>query len=306
MVALLLGVATLLISACGTVSGRIDAAPAVEMPQEPEAPPRDLRTSEDAGAASTSEDSLVVEEMLSAFPAGFEEPEDTGLAGLILSTRMIAQAAKPAPGPDEEEILEEYDPWEPFNQTMFEFNRQLDRWVIKPVATVYDKVMPDELKQMIARGFDNIRVVPRVVNNLLQGKFEGAGREVARFLINSVAGIGGLWDMAFQEFGLAKSPADFGQTLGKWGITPGPYLVLPFFPPSTVRDAIGRAADGAMNPLDYFIPLIWEGLSIFVGETVNERALNLELFQGFEETTLDLYSSVRNAYLQRRARQIQE
>ena len=130
--------------------------------------------------------------------------------------------------------------------------------------------------------------------------YKGFFTEVGRFLINSTLGIGGLWDIAKQEFGLQKTKVDFGQTLGKWGVGPGPFLVLPFLPPLTVRDGIGYGVDGAMDPLSYFIPFIWDRLGMRIGDTVNDRSLNLDLFQGFEETTIDMYSAVRNGYLQRR------
>ncbi|HVQ76044.1 MAG TPA: MlaA family lipoprotein [Candidatus Binatia bacterium] len=200
----------------------------------------------------------------------------------------------------------EYDPWEPFNETMFNFNLDLDRYVLKPVAEVWDKALPDELKQMIARGFDNFRSVSRIVNSLLQAKWSKAGTETSRFLINSTVGIVGLWDMARQEFGLERpDPEDFGQTLGVWGIDAGPYLVLPVLAPTTVRDIIGRVVDGFMNPVSYFTPFLGS-IGLFLGDTINDRALNLELFQGFEETTLDFYTAVRNAYLSRRAHQIRD
>ncbi len=201
---------------------------------------------------------------------------------------------------------EQYDPWESFNEKMFEVNRKLDKYVLKPVANVYRHVIPEPFQVLIANGFENIRWVPRFVNNLLQGKFEGAGREMARFLINSTAGIGGIFDPAKDYWGIRPSNEDFGQTLGVWGVGPGPYLILPLLPPMTVRDGIGMGVDGAMNPLSYFLPFIWDTLGMKLGDTVNERALNYDLFQGVEETTIDLYSSVRHFYLQRRQRQIQE
>jgi phospholipid-binding lipoprotein MlaA len=250
------------------------------------------RVSIDLPALTLSFDDFTAEEDAASLLAAFAGP-------LLVAQRDASSGRDPAE-------VEEYDPWEPFNDTMFEFNRGLDRYVIKPVAKVYDFITPDELKQMISRGFDNIRVVPRVVNSLLQAKWAGAGREVARFLINSVVGIGGLWDMAKQEWGIEKSDEDFGQTLGVWGAGPGPYLVLPFFRPLTVRDGIGVAVDGFMDPLNYVLPFIWERLAMRIGDTINERALNLELFQGFEETTVDLYTAVRNGYLQRRQQQIRE
>jgi phospholipid-binding lipoprotein MlaA len=213
---------------------------------------------------------------------------------------MMAQARAADPVVPSDGVLEEYDPWEPFNEKMFTFNYNADKYVLKPVAKGYNFVMPDRLQQMIDSGFDNLNVVQRVVNNMLQWRPKGAGAELGRFLINSTLGIGGLFDIAKQEFGLQKTGADFGQTLGIWGVQPGPFLILPFMPPLTVRDGIGTAVDGAMDPLSYVLPFIWTRLGMKIGSTINDRSLNLDLFQGFEETTVDLYSAVRNGYLQRR------
>ncbi|MEX2222125.1 MAG: VacJ family lipoprotein [Candidatus Rokuibacteriota bacterium] len=213
---------------------------------------------------------------------------------------MLAQSRAGDPVVPADGILEEYDPWEPFNEKMFTFNYNVDRYVLKPVAKGYNFVVPDRAQQMIDSGFDNLLVVQRVVNNMLQWRPKGAGAELGRFLINSTLGIGGLFDIAKQEFGLQKTRVDFGQTLGIWGIGPGPFLVLPMMPPLTVRDGIGTAVDGAMDPLSYVLPFIWTRLGMKVGSMINDRSLNLDLYQGFEETTVDLYSAVRNGYLQRR------
>jgi phospholipid-binding lipoprotein MlaA len=201
---------------------------------------------------------------------------------------------------------EEYDPWESFNEKMFTFNRNVDRFVLKPVARGYMFIMPEPFQVMIANGFDNINFVPRFVNSLLQGKWGGAGRELARFLINSTAGIGGLFDPAKDYWGIQKSREDFGQTLGVWGSGPGPYLVLPFMEPLTVRDGIGKAVDSLMDPLSYLLPFIWDRLAMKIGDIINERALNYDLFQGFEESVIDMYSAVRHGYLQRRQNLIRE
>lgn len=216
---------------------------------------------------------------------------------------LMQSAARPT---DDDAIPEEYDPWEKFNEKTFEFNRRLDRYVLKPVAKAYDKVIPDRLQNMIGNGFDNIRWVPRFVNSMLQAKWNGAGREVGRFVINSTLGIAGLFDIAKQEFGIEKSREDFGQTLGVWGAGPGPFLVLPLLPPLTVRDAVGFVVDGAMNPLTYVLPFFWDRFGMAVGDAINDRSLNLELYQGFEETVIDMYSAVRHGYLQRREQMIKE
>ena len=219
---------------------------------------------------------------------------------------MLAQARAADPVVPSDGVLEEYDPWEPFNEKMFSFNYNMDKYVLKPVAKGYNVVMPDMFQTMIDNAFTNLRMPARFVNKVLQWKLVDATKEMGRFIINSTLGIGGLFDVARQEMGLERQKADFGQTLGIWGVGPGPYLVLPFLPPLTVRDGIGYAADGAVNPLYYYIPFIWDSFGMKVGETINDRSLNLDLFQGIEESTIDLYSSVRNGYLQRRNRLIRE
>jgi len=235
------------------------------------------------------------------------EPRDSAPVLLAAASEsdsfQVAQKAFSLAGPPDTEI-EEYDPWEPFNEKMFDFNRGLDRWVIKPVAKGYNKVMPDPWQQAVGNAFSNIGFVPRMVNSLLQGRFAGAGRELLRLVVNSSIGLGGLMDIAKQE-GFEKSNADLGQTLGVWGVGPGPYLILPFLPPLTVRDAIGYGVDGAMNPLSYFIP-VGATFGMRGEDTVNDRSLNLDLYQGFEESTVDFYSGLRNAYLQRRQKLIKE
>ena len=215
------------------------------------------------------------------------------------ATAMTESSA--APGEDFDS-----DPFEPFNEKMFWFNREvLDRFVLKPVATAWDFVLPNQVQKGIHNVFDNLAVVRRVVNNALQLKLTGAAKEVARFTINSTIGVVGFFDVAKEGFGIEQSDEDTGQTFGVWGIGPGPYLVLPFLPPLTVRDGIGYAVDVAMTPYIYFIP--WYGsLGGTATNMVNERALNLDRFERVAESTVDLYGAVRNAYLQRRAAAIRQ
>jgi len=202
---------------------------------------------------------------------------------------------------------EDYDPWERFNQRTFAFNRGVDRYVVKPAAKAYDVIVPEPWQAMISRAFENLRWPVRFVNNLLQQKWGGAGRELARFLINTTAGVAGFWDPARDYWDIEPGPADFGQTLGKWGVKPGPYLVLPLLPPMTVRDGVGLGVDGATNPMTYFVaPFFWDGFGLKAGDTVNDRAMNIDLYQGFEESVVDMYSAVRNAYLRKREQRIKE
>jgi phospholipid-binding lipoprotein MlaA len=216
-----------------------------------------------------------------------------------------AYTLEEAEGAAAQEELDQ-DPWEPFNDAMFAFNRYVfDRLLLRPAALVWDTLLPDPVQRSVSNAMDNLAVVRRVVNNILQLKMEGTGREVARFTINSTLGLAGLFDVAKDGFGIQQSDEDTGQTMGVWGIGPGPYLILPFLPPMTVRDGIGLAADGAMNPLNYFIPFAATA-GIYGTNAVNERSLNLDKFERVEETVVDLYSAVRNAYLQRRAAAIRE
>jgi len=276
-------------SAVRTESSLLSAAePAGSSPRSPD--------SEQSASAPTEP----VE--VSGEPATADRASGEGGDNAVLTIAQARTAPEDKEPPSDEE---DYDPWERFNEKVFEFNRQADRFVLKPAARVYSVIVPEPFELMIANGFDNISFVPRLVNSLLQGKFVGATRELSRFLINSTLGIGGLFDAA-KYWGIEKSREDFGQTLGVWGVSPGPYLIVPFLEPMTVRDGIGRGVDSLMNPLSYFVPFIWTGLSLKLGEIVNDRALNLELFQGFEESVVDLYSAVRHGYLRRREQMIKE
>jgi phospholipid-binding lipoprotein MlaA len=199
-----------------------------------------------------------------------------------------------------DDTVGEWDPWESFNEKTFSFNRQVDRFVLKPVAKGYNAALPDLIRGGIANMFDNLDVTRRLVNNVLQLKFEGAGQELARFAINSTVGIAGFFDVAGHLFDIAKSDRDTGQTLGIYGIGNGPYLVLPLLHPFTVRDFVGFLFDEAMYPLNYFIP-IGAIVGMTLTETVSDRAATIDRFEGIEDSVVDLYGSVRNAYFQRRA-----
>jgi len=219
---------------------------------------------------------------------------------------------------------EEYDPWEPFNTSVFEFNRKLDKYALKPIAQGYDFIIPDFVQVGISNMFYNLRFPQRFLNNVFQGKVKGAGIEVGRFLLNTTVGYAGFLDLA-KEIDLVTPDEDFGQTLGFYGMKPGPYLVLPFLQPFTVRDFAGYVTDIFLNPINWLVAPIIEvegipsliahknrttttllQIGVRVGEIVNERSRNLEKFQGVEEATLDLYTAVRNAYLQSRTRAIRD
>ena len=223
------------------------------------------------------------------------------VAALAPAVNLTALAASPSAGEDFED-----DPFESFNEKMFWFNREvLDRYVLKPIAMGWDFLLPDPVQRGVHNFFDNLAVVRRVVNNSLQLKFNGAGTELARFTINSTVGVVGFFDVAKDAFGIEQRDEDTGQTFGVWGAGPGPYLVLPFLPPLTIRDGIGYAFDVAMTPYTYFIPW-WASVAGTATSTVNERSLNLDRFERVAESTVDLYGAVRNGYLQRRAAAIKQ
>jgi len=238
------------------------------------------------------------------------------LTTLVLTLVFAAGMASPATSADEDlqpavadveqDVSDDYDPWERFNEKVFFFNHDiLDRYVLKPVATGWGKVLPDAGKRGLDRAFDNLGMLRRLVNNLLQGRFRGAGRELARFGVNTTVGVVGFLDVARAQLHIEKSDADTGQTLGVYGLGPGPYLVLPTLAPLTVRDGIGYGVDGVLDPFGYLMPFFaTAGMSIV--KQVNERSLNLQVFQDVEDSVLDLYSAVRNGYLQRRSRSIEE
>ena len=198
------------------------------------------------------------------------------------------------------------DPWEGFNEEVFDFNYGFYRHLMKPVAKGYNSVVAPDVQVSIDNAFRNMGFVSRFINSLLQGKFERAGIETKRFLINTTIGVGGLFDVAKYVFDTEAPPSeDTGQTLAVHGVGSGPFLMLPFLPPLTVRDAVGYAGDILLNPVNYFIPLL-PNLGVNAEDTVNSRALTIETFEGIEEATVDLYGAVRSGYFQRRSKDIAE
>jgi phospholipid-binding lipoprotein MlaA len=200
----------------------------------------------------------------------------------------------------------DYDPWESFNERTFAFNFDvLDRYALKPAAKVWSRALPESVRHGLANAFDNLGMPRRFVNKVLQGRLPGAGEELARFVLNTTVGFAGFFDVS-SRFGLKESDADTGQTLGVYGFKPGPYLVLPILPPLTVRDAIGYAADSFFDPLSYFVTPLLANIGRSAAYTINERANHMTEYDDVEDTSLDLYAAVRNGYLQRREKSIED
>ena len=190
------------------------------------------------------------------------------------------------------------DPFEGFNRGVYQFNETFDQYIAKPVATGYRDVLHAEIRGRVGNFFSNIQDIFIGVNNFLQGKFEQGVNDWARFTFNSTIGLLGIHDVA-SEMGLEKHNEDFGQTFGRWGAPPGPYLVLPFLSSSTVRDAGGTAIDWLFAPLTEVRPIALRN-TLYGVYFVNTRAELLEATRLLEEAALDKYVFQRDAYLQRR------
>lgn len=187
------------------------------------------------------------------------------------------------------------DPWEATNVRIYAFNKVVDGWLLRPVAIVYNNGVPTIIRQGIGNFFSNIDDVNVLANNVLQLKIQDAVSDSGRLLINTTVGIGGVIDVA-SSVGLAKNEEDFGQTFGRWGIGAGPYVVLPFFGPSSVRDSVGMVLDSMFNPIQYHNDDSTRN-SLTVLKLIDNRAsvLSMEnLISG------DEYIFLREAYLQQR------
>ncbi len=189
------------------------------------------------------------------------------------------------------------DPWEGWNRSVQSFNDGLDDYAMKPVAKGYRWIMPGFADRAVSNFFSNIDDIGVTINDLLQGKFSQSGFDASRFLVNTTAGIGGLIDVGTM-IDLPKHKEDFDQTLGVWGVPTGPYLVLPFFGPSSPRGVGGLVGDAAMNPITYTGSYISTGL--FVLNAVDTRADTLAMEKIADEAAIDRYIFFRDAYLAQR------
>ena len=201
-------------------------------------------------------------------------------------------------------IADPRDPFERYNRAMFSFNQTIDDKVVKPVATGYVNAIPSMIRSAIGNFFGNIGDVWTAVNNYLQGKPREGTSDVARVVLNSTFGILGLVDVATPA-GLTKHEEDFGQTLGVWGAKSGPYLVLPIFGASTVRDGLARPVDLYADPVNQIGTVRIENSARLL-RLVDDRAALLDSTRMMEDAALDPYLFVRDAYLQRRQSRVRD
>lgn len=196
------------------------------------------------------------------------------------------------------QYADERDPLEGFNRNVHLFNDKLDEYALKPVAEGYQWVMPDFADRGISNFFSNLDDVIVTLNDLLQFKLGQAGDDGSRFLINSTLGVAGFMDMA-TDFGFEKHNEDFDQTLGVWGVPTGPYLVLPFFGPSSPRGAVGLVGDYVSDPVSYVTG--WDArAALQATDVIDFRADNLSTSEVIDEASLDEYEFIRDGYFQRR------
>ncbi len=204
-----------------------------------------------------------------------------------------------------EQMIELADPLEPFNRTMFQVNDTLYFWVVKPVSQVYVGVVPEPARLGIRNFFNNITTPVRFINCLLQGKGEGAGTELRRFAINTTCGILGFGDPAMDQYGLEPAWEDLGQTLAVHGFGDGFYIVWPLIGPSTARDSVGMAGDWFLSPVSYVEPTE-VAIGISATRYMNKSSFNIGEYEAFKSMAIEPYIAMREAYIQYRAKQIQE
>jgi phospholipid-binding lipoprotein MlaA len=208
---------------------------------------------------------------------------------LVCATTVLAGCAA-APNKD--------DPFEPWNRSMYEVHQVVDGNVVKPVAEAYVKVTPELVRTGVSNFFGNIDDLFTGINNVLEGRGEQAGDDFGRVLLNSTFGIVGVFDLASMA-GINKDSRDFGITFGKWGAPPGPYLFIPLFGPTTVRDGTGTVVRALINPLGH-IPDVPLRNSLYGVGYLDARAQALSSESVLDTAALDRYRFLRNAYLKNR------
>lgn len=196
------------------------------------------------------------------------------------------------------------DPLEPLNRAIFDFNMALDDVLLKPLARGYRFILPEYVRNRIHDVLQNAGEPINFFNAVLQADSDRAATALGRLMLNSTFGLAGLYDLAESEFDIPAVNEDFGQTLAVWGVEEGPYLMLPVFGPSNLRDGAGRGADAYMNPLTWYFSNTdreWIGFTMLGVEGIDTRERNLETLDEIERTSLDFYAAIRSLYRQRRA-----
>lgn len=224
-------------------------------------------------------------------------PVAIGTQGFNLAIAAEEQQPEPEAASNVQKVN---DPYERFNRKVFGFNDRLYFHVLRPAAVAYSTIVPTDLRSGLNNGFHNIVFPSRFINCAFQGKGDKALTETARFVINTTMGMGGLIDIAQSSFGIAGYDADFGQTLGRWGVKSGPFLMIPLLGPSDARDIVGYGVDSAMDPI-IWIPADWWVSSIVETEKYfNRISLEVGQYEELKKASLDPYVAMREGYMQSR------
>jgi phospholipid-binding lipoprotein MlaA len=250
---------------------------------------------------------LVVFGLVPLFGACTSNPRKPAASASVAAVRADNVKAKPANV--EHNDLDEYDvalvpdPLEPINRVTFWLNHEIYRFVLRPISKGYEKIVPTPVRKGIYNAYENVKFPGRLVNNALQGNFTRARQELEKFLINSSIGIGGIIRQSDRIPSLAEVPrTDTGVTFAKWGMSSGPYLVLPLLGPSTFRDTVGLAGDYALNPVSW-VTIVYGDLWLLVipyTNTLRSLPEQLGTYDSVTENALDRYLAARSAYIQYR------
>ena len=225
-------------------------------------------------------------------------------------TAAKPEAGAPVDDLDEYAVVEIADPIEGLNRATFWLNDKLYLVIFRPLSKGYEAITPKRLRKGIYNAFENVKFPVRFVNHALQGKFKDAGLETEKFVVNTVAGLGGLIRVSEKVPALAALPdQDTGKTFGKWGIGHGAYVVIPFFGPSSVRDGVGLAGDYALNPVNWGV--FWSGDHDWTNIPPSANTLRLlpsqlSLYDSTIRDSVDPYIAVRSAYVQNRAEAVKK
>jgi phospholipid-binding lipoprotein MlaA len=229
-------------------------------------------------------------------------PRLAPLAAMLAVIMVSACAQVPKDPVDRAEFYKLNDPLEPMNRVVFKGNMTLDKYVMKPVAVAYNDTVPSDVRDSVHNFLDNLSSPYILANDLLQGRFHNAAATLGRFMLNSTYGVLGLVDVTADSGGPKYHDADFGETLGVWGIPQGPYLVLPFFGPSNPRDAVGIAVDWFADPTDNVLN-IYSTAAVDArtgADILDERARMVGPLDDVQRNSIDFYAAIRSLYRQNR------
>ena len=245
-----------------------------------------------------------------SFPRLFHWPSNRSYYAIFLAGFMLFGGCATVPPASDIEARADFDrlndPLEPMNRTIHKMNQRLDKALIKPIAVTYNFIIIKPIRELITNILRNLQEPLTLVNDILQGEGKRAATTFGRFVTNSTLGIGGTFDVAV-GMNMHRHTEDFGQTLGAWGVGEGPYLVVPFLGPSTIRDSVGQIADIYMNPTSIAIDqanvkglgLIYRGAG-----ALDSRARNIDTLRELEASSIDLYATMRSAYRQNRRKEV--